>query len=270
MSSNSITIKPNNHRVYQCPNEKKIELLNKLISENMGADIVIACSKDFESIKDGLQNKEIKVIEDKELVSSKDLQYEVLLSYDLGIKAIVYMARVAKATAKAILLLDASEQKELYHVEMLLGRAIKQEVIEGFEYPVVEKEKSTERPAPKKMTQEQIKELAKKRYDEKTQEPKEKDYKPKRNYDEKDKKSYDNSGKKKDFKKSDSAGKWDKKKKEDNKFLGYDDNGKAKFSGKSGDRNHRHDGTPKDKWDAPKKVGRKINIQARKPSKSEE
>ena len=48
-------------------------------------------------------------------------------------------------------------------------------------------------------------------------------------------------------------------------LLGYDDNGKAKFSGKSGDRNHRYDGTPKDKWDAPKKVGRKINIKALKP-----
>jgi len=46
-------------------------------------------------------------------------------------------------------------------------------------------------------------------------------------------------------------------------------NGKAKFSGKSGDRNHRHDGTPKSKWDAPKKVGRKINIKARNP-KSED
>jgi hypothetical protein len=157
---------------------------------------------------------------------------------------------------------------------MLLGRAIKQEIIEGFEYPVVEKEKKSDRPAVKKMTKEQIKDVAKKRYDEKTQEPKETSYKPKRDYGDDDKKSYDKGGQKKefkkDFKKSDSSGKWDKKKKEENKFLGYDDNGKAKFSGKSGDRNHRHDGTPKDKWDAPKKVGRKINIKARKPSTSEE
>ena len=188
----------------------------------------------------------------------------MLISYDLPIKAIVYMARVSKATSSAILMLDSSEQKELYHTEMLLGRAIKQEIIEGFGYPVVEK--SPEKPGPKKMTKDQIKEVAKKRYDEKTQEPQEKTYKPKRDYGDEDKKSYDKGGQKKDFKKSDSSGKWDKKKKEENKFLGYDDNGKAKFSGKSGDRNHRHDGTPKDKWDAPKKVGRKINIKARKPS----
>ena len=287
MSSNSITIKPNNHRVYQCPTEKKIELLNKIISENEKADILVVCSGEPQAIIDALDNSDVKVIEDRELIKQPELKCEMLISYDLPIKAIVYMARAAKATSSAILMLDTSEQKELYHTEMLLGRAIKQEVIEGFEYAVVEKAPESERPA-RKMTKDQIKEVAKKRYDEKTQEPKEKkEYKPKRDYGDEDKKSYDKSGKKKEFKKdfnkSDSAGKWDKengkdregslgykkKKKEDNKFLGYDDNGKAKFSGKSGDRNHRYDGTPKDKWDAPKKVGRKINIKARKPSDSE-
>jgi len=287
MSSNSITIKPNNHRVYQCPTEKKVELLNKIISENAKTDILVVCSKEPQAIIDALDNRDVKVIEDRELIKQPELKCEMLISYDLPIKAIVYMARAAKATSSAILMLDTSEQKELYHTEMLLGRAIKQEVIEGFEYAVVEKAPESERPA-RKMTKDQIKEVAKKRYDEKTQEPKEKkEYKPKRDYGDEDKKSYDKSGKKKEFKKdfnkSDSAGKWDKengkdregslgykkKKKEDNKFLGYDDNGKAKFSGKSGDRNHRYDGTPKDKWDAPKKVGRKINIKARKPSDSE-
>jgi len=269
MSSNSITIKPNNHRVYQCPTEKKIELLNKIISENKKTNILVVCSKEPQAITDALDNKDIKVIEDRELIKLPELECEMLISYDLPIKAIVYMARVVKASSSAILMLDESEQKELYHTEMLLGRAIKQDIIEGFGYPVVEKAPESDRP--RKMTKDQIKEVAKKRYDEKTQEPKEKkEYKPKRDYGDEDKKSYSKDGKKKEFKKdfnrSDSAGKWDKKKKEENKFLGYDDNGKAKFSGKSGDRNHRHDGTPKDRWDTPKKVGRKINIKARKPS----
>ncbi|WP_310441175.1 hypothetical protein [Sulfurimonas sp.] len=56
--------------------------------------------------------------------------------------------------------------------------------------------------------------------------------------------------------------KYDKK---PNKFLGKDENGKAKFSGKSGERNHRHDGTKKEAYEAPKNVGRKIPIKARKP-----
>jgi len=253
MSATNITIKPNNHRAHPCPTEKKIELLNKLIEQNSKLEIVIACSQDAQKIQDALENKTIKVIEDKELVSSSELSYEMLISYDLPIKAIVYMARVAKATNKAIILIDSSEQKALYPIEMLLGRAIKQEVLEGFEYPTVAP--LSDKFAPKRMSKEKIKEVAKKRYEDKTQEKKPSD-KPKREYKKDDKK---------DFKKSDSSDKWAKKKKEPNKFLGYDENGKAKFSGKSGDRNHRYDGTQHDKYDAPKKVGRKISIKQRKP-----
>ena len=272
MPTDSITIKPNNHRVYQCPNDKKIQLLNKLIIDNDKANILVVCSQNPQTILDALENKNIKVMEDRELIKDKELKCDMLISYDLPIKNIVYMARLGKTTDKAVMLLDESEQKELYQIEMLLGRAIKQEVVEGFEY---------EKPAPrpeatgrKPMTQEQIKEVAKKRYEEKTGEPKERSYdKPKRDYGDEDKKSYDKTCAKKEFKKdfskSDSAGKWDKKKKEPNKYLGKDENGKAKFSGKSGDRNHGHDGTPKDKSNAPSKVGRTINIKARKPKEEE-
>ena len=244
MPADSISIKPNNHRVYQCQTNKKPELLNKVIADNANADILVVCSKESQNIKDALQNKSINVIEDKELIKNKDLQCEMLISYDLPIKNIVYMARISKATNKAIILLDEAEQKELYQIEMLLGRAIKQEIIEGFEYEkIVSKEIEPKR---KPMTKDQIKEVARKRYEEKTQEPKEKPFKEKRDYDEK--KSYDKDGKKN----------WDKKKKTPNKFLGKDENGKAIFSGKSGERNHHYDGTPK-------KTGRTISIKARKP-----
>jgi len=273
MSSNPISIKPNNHRVYQCPTDKKIELLNKVISENEKLNILVACAKDSEVIKDLVQNKKIQIIEDRELIKDKELSCELLISFDMPIKGIVYMARVAKATSKAIFLIDESEQKGLHDIEMLLGRSIKQDIISGFEYPIVEK-KEDDRPAPRKMTQAQIKEEAKKRYDKVTAEPQEKSYKPKRDYGDDDKKSYSKDGQKKDFKKdfnkSDSAGKWDKKKKEPNKYLGKDENGKAIFSGKSGERNHRYDGSAKSKWDAPKKVGKRISIKERKPKEESE
>ena len=293
MPSDSISIKPNNHRVYQCPNEKKLELLNKLIADSATTDVLVVCSAEPQTILDALENKKVKVYEDRELIKDKSLSCETLISYDLPIKNIVYMARLSKATDKAIILLDESEQKDLYQIEMLLGRAVKQEIIPGFEYakPAPKPEKSGRKP----MTQEQIKEVAKKRYEEKTQEPQEKTYdKPKRDYGDKEKKPYDKDKKpyektgkpydkekkpydktgekkeyKKDFSKSDSAGKWDKKKKETNTFLGKDENGKAIFSGKSGDRNHRHDGTAKENFSAPKKVGRTINIKARKPKEEE-
>ena len=42
MSTNSITIKPNNHRIFQCPNDKKIELLNDIIAQDKKLDILVA------------------------------------------------------------------------------------------------------------------------------------------------------------------------------------------------------------------------------------
>ncbi|MEO1954850.1 MAG: hypothetical protein ABGW74_09105 [Campylobacterales bacterium] len=106
-----------------------------------------------------------------------------------------------------------------------------------------------------------IKEVAKKRYDEKTGNVEKKDFdKPKF-----DKPKFDKP--KKEFKKSDRSetpDKWKKKKKAPNKYLGKDENGKAIFSGKSGERNHRYDGTPRDKYDAPKKSGKKIKIKSLK------
>lgn len=176
------------------------------------------------------------------------------------------MARLSHTKSKALLLINETEQKLLYPIETLLGRVIKQDIIEGFEYAQKEKPKEDARPARKPMSKKDIKEVAKKRYDEKTGEPK-----PKREYKSDDKKDFkkdfkrdDKKDFKKDFKKSDKDDKWAKKKKEPNKYLGKDENGKAIFSGKSGDRNHRYDGTPRDKWDAPKKVGRKINIKSLK------
>ncbi len=264
MSADAITIKPNNHRVLHCPNEKKIELINQLISQNSSANIVVVTSGEVQNIKENLENKDIAVMSDREFVMSKELTCEMLISFDVPDKAIIYSARVAKATDKAFLLLDEGEQKKLYPIEMLLGRAIKQEKVAGFEYPekvVVEKEYTG-----RKMTKDQIKEEAKKRYDKDTQPEKPKYDKPKREYNG-DKKDFKSDRPKKEYSKNNDNN-WDKKKR-DNKFLGKDENGKAIFSGKSGDRNHRHDGTQRDRWDAPKKVGRKINIKALKKKEEE-
>lgn len=254
LPSNNIKIKPNNHRIYRCPAEKKTELLNKLIQDNPNADILVMCSKEPEAIKEKLANQNVRVVEDKELVKEKDLTCEYLISYDMPIKAIVYMARVSKALERAAMLLDESEQKALYSIEMLLGRAIKQESVEGFEYPAKEAKKS-DTPAKKKMSKDEIKDVAKQRFEKSTQEKPTRDFK-------KDGKKFDKKSDKKPDAKDD---RWAKKKKAPNKFLGKDENGKAIFSGKSGERNHRYDGTPRDKYDAPKTTGKRINIKARKP-----
>lgn len=270
MSSTQLTIKPNNHRVHPCPNDKKLSLVNKLISDNRESKIIVATSMDANSVKEFLQNENsqalenVEVLDDKTLIKDENLICDLLISLDVPSKAIIYMARLSHTTSKALLLINESEQNLLYPIETLLGRVIKQDIIEGFEYEVKEKPKTGLRPAPKKMTQNQIKEEAKKRYDKQTGEPK-----PKKEYKSDDKKDFKRDDKKafkKDFKKPDKDDKWAKKKKEPNKYLGKDENGKAIFSGKSGERNHRHDGTARDASYPPKKVGRKISIKSLKKS----
>jgi len=254
LSSNNLTIKPNNHRVYQCPFGKKIELLNLLVKENAGKSIVVVTAQESKIVEEGLDNKEIQVIEDKNLIKDKALRSQIIIGFEMPIKNIVYMARASKATENSFMLLDASEQKDLHFIEMLLGRAIKQEKREGFEYPVVEKE---EKPKAKKLSKDEIKEVAKKRYEKSTNTQENVGFEKKKSFD-KPKKEFKKDAKPKDDR-------WAKKKKAPNRFLGKDENGKAIFSGKSGERNHRYDGTPRDKWDAPKVTGKKINIKARKP-----
>ncbi|MDD2905526.1 MAG: hypothetical protein PHC74_04435, partial [Sulfurimonas sp.] len=97
-----------------------------------------------------------------------------------------------------------------------------------------------------------------------TENSEKKEYRPKRDDDKRDFRPKKDEGEKRSYKpdekKNDS---WDKKKKS-NTFLGHDETGKAKFSGKSGERNHRYDGTKKETFDAPKKPARTINIKERK------
>ncbi len=239
MSDTKPTIKPNNHKVHPCVNERKIDLIKAIVSRNKDKSIIITTSGETAELENEIKFENVTILTDKALVKDENLKCELLISYDLPKKAIIYMAKLSHTTSHALLILNKSEQNLLYSIETLLGRVIKQEIIEGYEEPVEEKvEKKTHI---KTMTKDQIKEVAKKRYEDSTQE------KPKKEYDDKPK-----------------DGKWEKKKKAPNKFLGKDDNGKAMFSGKSGDRNHSYDGTPKAKYNPNKPKGRTIKIQALK------
>ena len=236
MSENKITIKAGNHRIYQCQNDKKIALVNKLIEENKNLDTVVVCSTDVDTLKESISAQNVRVVEDRELVKDKDLKCEFLISFDMPVKAIVYMARVSRASQKAVMLLNESEQRLVHSIETLLGRAIKQEALEEFMYEVAPQKEFDPR-AKKKLTKEQITEIAKQRHEDAT----------------------------KSDKTIEMEKQWAKKKKAPNKYLGDDENGKARFSGKTGDRNHRFDGTPRKKYDAPKAGGKRISIKARKP-----
>lgn len=235
MPISQITLKHNKHRVHPCPNDKKLSLLTLLIEQNSNLDAIVITTQDSSPIKNKLKNENIKVLSDNELLELPELKCKLLISYDLPSSADVYIQRISRATESALILLDISEQKQLYPIETLLKRVIKQEIIAGFEY---------EEQASLKIAKAALK--------------------PKREYALKQ----DTNSKPKHEKKSFNKPKKDSKK--PNKFLGKDENGKAIFSGKSGERNHRYDGKPKDGQVASKSTGRKISIKERKPKNADE
>ena len=296
MSTNQITIKHNKHRIHPCPNEKKLALLNMLLSQNSGLSIVVALSDNSLLTKEAITDANVSVLSDEELAGVPELKCELLVSYDLPQSAELYIARLSKTTDSAIVLLDISEQNNLYPIETLLGRVIRQEVVAGFEYPEQPKMKIAPKPSLKPKSdakRAERKPFDKLKYDKKpfdkqrSDRPKRegakkedggsehKSYeKPKRDGEKSERKPFDKpkydkpkregeTSERKPFEKP-------KQNKKPNKFLGKDENGKAKFSGKSGERNHRYDGKPKESVEAPKNVGRKISIKALKPKEPSE
>lgn len=299
MPTSSITLKHNKHRVHPCPNDKKLSLINLLIAQNNNLKIVVVTANSLDTIKDAIVGDNVVVTDDNGLVEADKLTCELLISYDLPSTGALYMTRLAKATEMALILLDSDEQKDLYPIETLLGRVIKQELVQGFEYEVKEEmkkeQKSFDKPKRDSSNSER-KSYDKPKFDKpKYDKPKRdgekserkpfdkpKYDKPKRDGESSERKPFDKP--KYDKPKRDAEGserkpydkpKFDKPKrdgeksdKKPNKFLGKDENGKAIFSGKSGDRNHRHDGSKKETYAAPAKVGRKISIESRKPKEN--
>ncbi len=298
MSNNQISIKHNKHRVHPCPNDKKLSLLAQLIAQNSTLKTVVAVTNSIELIKEAITADNVTILDDEELAKATELECELLISYDLPSNAATYMLRLAKATDSAIVLLDRSEQKHLYPIETLLRRVIKQEIVAGFEYEEQEKMRIAPKPAPKREYAFNANFDDKPKYNKKPFEKPKHDKKPfeKPKYDkpklddegserkpfEKPKQNKKPFEKPKYDKKPFEKPKYDRPKRDDegserkpfekpkhdkkpNKFLGKDENGKAKFSGKSGERNHRYDGTKKEAYSPPKNVGRIIPIKARKP-----
>ena len=257
------TLKRHNHRVHPCTIEKKEELLHQLLSQNSGKKIIVVTSEKSEL---RTEQENVSIVSDKELYNNPELRCELLISYDLPEKAIVYMSRITKSDSHALVLLDASEEKLLHPIETLNGRTIMQEPIEGFSPERIDKTAQPTKP------DSELREERKRAFVTRDEKPK-REYKdkkpyedrPKREYSDKprgDKKPYEDRPKKEYSDKPRGDKKpWEKKERKDNKFLGKDENGKAIFSGKSGDRNHRYDGTPNSK--APKLTGKKISIKGK-------
>lgn len=309
MPTSSIIVKHNKHRVHPCPNDKKLSLINLLITQNSNLKIVVVTANSLDILKEAVVGANVIVTDDKGLLEADKLTCELLISYDLPSTVVSYMDRLAKATQTALILLDSEEQKDLYPIETLLGRAIKQEIVQGFEYEAKQEMKKEQKPFDKPKRDNDNSErksydkpnFDKPKYDKPKRDGKKSERKPfdkpkydkpKRDGESSERKPYEKpkydkprsdaaSSERKPYdkpkfdkpkydkpnregEKSDKFSKTDKK---PNKFLGKDENGKAIFSGKSGERNHRHDGGKKEPYAAPAKVGRKISIESRKPKK---
>ena len=257
MSEQNITLKRHNHRVHPCPNEKKEALLKLLLEKNVDKNIFVVTAAKSELTS---QQANVTFLSDEELNQSPELQCDLLISYDLPLKSLQYMNRLSHTTTYALVLVNSSEEKLLHPIETLIGRTIMQENIEGFSEVKFNKQAQ---PVKKDSKEERKRKFLADDMDD------EKSFKSKSPYDTKKKKpwsdkakiSYDDSSEEGE-KKS-----WDKKPKKENKYLGRDESGKAKFSGKSGERNHHFDGTPKGK--ETKLTGKKINIKDMKKGKEE-
>jgi len=130
MSETKISIKRHNHRVHTCQTTKKQDLLKHLTTLHEGKSVLIISSA----------NKKTTIIEDKNITlcddaGLKDLEqksFDILISFDLPTNAADYLERVPFAKEMALLLVDEKEETALYQIELLLGKVISREAIDGF------------------------------------------------------------------------------------------------------------------------------------------
>lgn len=261
------TIKRQNHRAHPCKSDRKNELLNILLSSNADSKILVITAHDSELIKTNISSENITILSDKDLLDNNELIVDLLISYDLPSDASEYVERLSHTKTHALILLDESEQKDLYPIETLIGRSVVQEVIIGFEPDKIVKEeeertfkqrdfKQGDKPrqngysSDKKRDYKSSSDSSRKEYKPRSDDDKKRDYKPK---------SFDSQSK---------SSSWGDKNKEKSRYIGKDENGKAMFSGKTRERNHSYDGTPKES--VPKRIPKKINIKSIKPKKESE
>jgi len=267
MPTQTPALKRHNHRVHPCLDEKKGELLNLLLSKNSDKKIIVVASNPTELSS---EQENVSIMSDEELLANKELVCDMLISYDLPPKAIIYMARLAHTHTYALILLNESQEKLLHPIETLVGRTIMQEQMEGFSPEREEKQlqpsKKESAPRQDRGERKEFKPRSDKKPWEKDdrgeKKPWDKEKKPWDKNDRGEKKPWDKDKKPFDKRERGDSKPWDKKEKTESRYIGKDENGKAIFSGKSGERNHSYDGTPKGK--PPRLTGKKISIKGMK------
>lgn len=234
----SSPIKRQNHRIHPCNSDQKTPLTQFLIQNHAGKSILIVTSNDAEGLTDLASTKNITVLSDTELAKAPDLRCDVLISYDLPEKAILYMSRFARASEYALILLDSEDQKRLYPIELLNGRTIVQEIIQGFEPNfgiAVENIQKAQVKAEKEARKEYFA----------IQDAKKKESRQKRDARPERKRDDAPRGERRPPREEDDGFNAKKQHNAKPRYIGKDENGKAIFEGKTRERNHYIDGTPR-------------------------
>ncbi len=210
MSSTTITIKRFNHRVHPCDRSQKLALLKHLVALHSDKEIVIIAARDIAELEPELDADNVTLKSDKELIENTKFQCDMIISLDLAENPENYIKRLSQTKTFALLLADDKEQQELYEIETVMKRTLTKEIISGFEplsYIQAEREAKNLKERQLVNTEKQAE---------------------------------------RDDKRARQQNAPSSKKREESKYLGKDENGKPIFSGKTRERNHRHDGTPKD------------------------
>jgi hypothetical protein len=147
MSSATLSVKRQNHRVHPCPSERKPELLNVLLARHAGENVLIVTAGEPQTLQK-FAGETVIVTDDRQLETLPRETYDLLVSYDLPATAADYLVRLARVKTSAVILLDPAEQSRLYPIETLLGRTLMQETIAGFEpeTPAVPERRGSGRP----------------------------------------------------------------------------------------------------------------------------
>jgi ATP-dependent RNA helicase RhlE len=132
MSSTTLSVKRQNHRVHPCAPERKPELLNVLLARHAGEKVLIVTAGEPQTLQE-FAGETVTVTDDRQLEALPQEPYDLLVSYDLPANAADYLMRLARVKTSAAILLDPAEQSRLYPIETLLGRTLMQETIAGFE-----------------------------------------------------------------------------------------------------------------------------------------
>jgi len=234
MSTNTITIKRYNHRMHPCTTEQKKDLLKYLVELYAHKSILIV--SDANTTVTDLEDKNMTLCDDDGLQTMEKRQWDVVISFDLPAVADDYLARVSHAKEMALVIADEKEQEKLFLIETAIGKNLTRDIIEAFA-----KKEEVKSPTANNEKDDKRWDMPKKG--------------PRKSYDKKP--AYPN----------------DTKKKFDSHYIGDDKDGKPQFTGKTNDRNHRYDGTPKteqEKRDNPKNKRAKKSITVKSLKKSED